>query len=839
MSRSPRTRDRCDTIQTGNFTSDEGTTDGTIETADITSSNGSSTSTSGHISVRGYGALLDVMPVEDVVSDVDLLFTKETSDVNTQNENWEDELLHLGRVITQRESSEDSELTTASLENSTGSMKNVKLKEEEGSRLTKSWSEDRAQSAGSDKSNKLYDWSVGSTQSADLEKINALYEWSVDSAQSPDSEKINTSYDWRVDRAQSPDPETINTLYTLDKPCYVSPLSFGNEELEIENLDRKREDLETQLIRQTASVEKDQLQAQPPHSPPLSPVTMKLSPKSRSPSHSPPLSPVTMKFSPQSKSFLAPVPNELHHLRAIRLELGTPTQSNLSTTVNPNDAGSLHILPMNKDASLEKTLSASVLPTNLFTNLDLPDLEIRKEDNEPHPPIDNKICDVPTEIGTNLHETHVKSSRPTVIPTDLFMDWDSFSQEIPHEDDELRRSIEDVLCDIPHQVDDELRRLQTNINTRSTNSSSGCVTISPGTSAEDVGFMLRSRRLDAPYQRLDDTMMEDQSHTSTNSSYHFVNLPLELQNDHKAMNVDDNSDRDSEVATASSDEDITHREELHSDILGDEEKDMCTLYRSSSISSNEEESDLSSGALSMLGLFKDVESCHSSVTSFDSIEFLEDEQSDDGKSKTYCSVSMHLGSIHEENEDDIAEEVSLSPEEDERLSMDQNLLPMPLNGELLLQKTSTLGTGTGRLSSVTDDSYFGSTSFDSFSSVSERVNRRGFYCKATGWKDGINIDMSSHEDFANEQTLYKPSHQQQFNDESSQVTFESSLLTFADSTCSYDSFSSQSVKQMSDMLREETGRRRSKMKDRIAKMRESNEKVSYATEYVSSLVKGR
>merc|ERR1719512_472178 len=71
-----------------------------------------------------------------------------------------------------------------------------------------------------------------------------------------------------------------------------------------------------------------------------------------------------------------------------------------------------------------------------------------------------------------------------------------------------------------------------------------------------------------------------------------------------------------------------------------------------------------------------------------------------------------------------------------------------------------------------------------------------------------------------------------FNDESSQFTFESSRASVAE--FSYDSFSSESVKYMVDILKEEAERRRSKIKERIAKIRESTNRASHTSEYMAS-----
>jgi len=474
---------------------------------------------------------------------------------------------------------------------------------------------------------------------------------------------------------------------------------------------------------------------------------------------------------------------------------------------------------MNKDLSLEDSTSAA-LPADLSMDVE----SLVRDSNE------TARCDVPFEVRTG-------SSKRTLHPTAHSPDVDVCSPKTPPND-------EDVLCDLPHEGADEGHQHHT--ISRATTPSSGCHTTSSTSSSEDMGHMIRSRMLDGsdfdsncdsnsatisethtaekgtPHQRHpNDAVMEARSQTSSDSSYHFVNLPLELQNDHVAMDVD------SEVATASSADDIVYLEELYSDIFGGEEVVRHVI--------EEEDSDSSGAGFSMLGLFKDVESCHSSVVSFDSTDFMEDEQFDDGRSKACCSISMHdITTIHEEDEEDIADE------DDRVLPVDTNVAVMPLNGELHLRRLELVSqgtSGTGTFSSVTDDSYMGGMSFDS-SSLSEGGSPLGFKRKFAGWKNRESIDMSKHEDFTNAHIADKPAHIHQFNDESSQFTFESSHVSFGESACSYDSFSSESVKYMVDILKEEAERRRSKIQERIAKIRESTEKVSHTTAYAERLMKG-
>merc|ERR1712238_408499 len=167
------------------------------------------------------------------------------------------------------------------------------------------------------------------------------------------------------------------------------------------------------------------------------------------------------------------------------------------------------------------------------------------------------------------------------------------------------------------------------------------------------------------------------------------------------------------------------------------------------------------------------------------------------------------------------------------LPMDHALLPVPCNGELHMRRLELKSqgtTGTGTFSTVTDDSYMGCMSFDSFSSFSEKGSSPVPVQQRKAWSK-IKVDMSELKDFV---AVVPDLQQQPFNEESSQFTFESSKVSFADSACSYDSFSSESVKYMVDILKEEAERRKSKIKERIAKIRESTDRVSYTTEYVSS-----
>jgi len=193
------------------------------------------------------------------------------------------------------------------------------------------------------------------------------------------------------------------------------------------------------------------------------------------------------------------------------------------------------------------------------------------------------------------------------------MELNSFLQGIPHKVDEIQRSTEDALCDISHVINSDFRQVR--MNSRSNTSNSGIDTMISGSYIKDVCDRIRSRLLDIsnfdsnydsksktiskthssekrsitkaiPYQHLDNTVTEDGSCTSTNHSYNLVNLPLELQNDHMVMDVEDDSN-----------EDIIHLEELLSDISGEQEGKSFKMRHP--IPSNEEESDLPSGDLSM------------------------------------------------------------------------------------------------------------------------------------------------------------------------------------------------------------------------------------------------
>ena len=58
-------------------------------------------------------------------------------------------------------------------------------------------------------------------------------------------------------------------------------------------------------------------------------------------------------------------------------------------------------------------------------------------------------------------------------------------------------------------------------------------------------------------------------------------------------------------------------------------------------------------------------------------------------------------------------------------------------------------------------------------------------------------------------------------------------MSVGDSACSYDSFSSESVKYMVDILKEEAERQRNKIKERIAKIRESTDRATNTSKYVA------
>jgi len=383
-----------------------------------------------------------------------------------------------------------------------------------------------------------------------------------------------------------------------------------------------------------------------------------------------------------------------------------------------------------------------------------------------------------------------------------------------------------------------------------TSDSSACNTYS---SSEDMGQNIRSGMLNGslfdsdldssfctnssfegssttsmPYRNLDEDVVMEEAGRTSHESYKFCNLPLEIQNDHMSMEGGD-FNSDSDVSTASSDEDITCLKGLYSDIFEEEEKEALLSPASSS------ESDMSSVALSMLGLSKDDTLCQSSMVSFDSSDLLEDEQFDEysshSRSKASGSISHDITTIQEENEDDITEEDEEVQHDVQMGGMEMDHQPpMPLNGELH-QRRQDLGTtgSSTTFSSVTDDSYMGCMSFDSLSLVSERGdNPRGLYRRFAG--NGVKIDMTNHQDFV---SLEKPSLQQPLNDESSQFTFESSWVSVGSSACSYDSFSSKSVKYMMDVLKEETARRRNKLKERIAKIRELTDQVSHTSKYVA------
>ena len=107
------------------------------------------------------------------------------------------------------------------------------------------------------------------------------------------------------------------------------------------------------------------------------------------------------------------------------------------------------------------------------------------------------------------------------------------------------------------------------------------------------------------------------------------------------MDVDDCSNSNSEVDTASSDDTVAHLEELYSDVV-EKKKDIFAFLHP--VAFNEEESD---GTILMLESFNDDESFNSSMMSFYTKDFLEDELSD-GKSKARCSLSTYnITTFHE------------------------------------------------------------------------------------------------------------------------------------------------------------------------------------------------
>lgn len=676
----------------------------------------------------GYGTLLDDMPGDDDDgSDIDLLFraeqTKDMTAGHSPTINWGNEPLHLGRVITPRDSSEASGVSALSRRSSMSS------------------SHSRSSS--------------GSTR--------IKTEGSVISSRNPSAEDADfTTVQGIVNLRESLSAIPDNSFHSTVTEEVSRSSKHGTEERKLENLNSIREELQMQLMLRTATPKEEFEPIPPPPSQAQSP------------------SPVERKFAPKAKSFLAPVPKENYTtFRTVSPEPAAPIHSTplAAPTLVHSDADSFHLTPMNKDLSLEDSAATSALPADL--SMDLESL------------VETVRSDVPLEVKAELRRERGSTDRPTLIPDVHSMDLDVVSIKMtPNDEEKLHRSMEDVLCDLPHEIEDEHHPRHV-ISRPVTASSGGCTTRSGSSSeGENMGQMIRSRMLDGsdfdsncdsysesiseaysvekgrvgmkpstPYSRLDSGAM---SQASSDSSYHFVNLPLELQKNDGGVAMD----VDSEVATASSADDIVYLEELYSDIFGEAEVVKHVI--------DEEASD-ASGALSMLGLFKDVESCHSSVVSFDSTDFLEDEQSfEDGRSKAHCSISMHdITTIHEEDEDDIADE-------DERvLPVDTNAAFMPLNGELHLQRLQLVSqgtSGTGTFSSVTDDSYMRGMSFDS--------------------------------------------------------------STIPESVCSYDSFSSESVKYMVDILKEEAERRRSKIQERIAKIRESTEKVSHTTAYAARLMKG-
>jgi len=853
----------------------------------------------------------------------------------TTDMNYKNEALHCGMIVSSRQLSEGSALTTASRRVSWSSSTENAISPQQNGETSKLAITSQSKSSISSHSTKLVE-GRGSPLSSTGSEDNTL------------------SNDHGI-------PNIREVLCTIQDNSFHStateePLRYSNcnEEEGKENMNNIQHDPETQLILRAASIEEDQLNPPPPP------------PYSTPPSDSP----IKLNLSLKLRKFLTPPTPEV----------GAPKQSNLRPLAHTrvhSDNNSFRRKPMNKDLSLDDLRPAilldSVLPSDLSIDLESLALEMQHEDiesrqsiesvlsyapievnaelsqihvsssrssimgldsllpvmpdeddeldqsireilcdiphnidnephqhedNEPHQYIENVLSDAPIEVNAELSQMHVSSSESSI------MDLDSPLQVMPNEDDEIDQSIEDILCDISHNTDDEARQhkdieprqsieneahdvhIELNNELRQIRVNS----LSPAALSMNLDYTLLldgsefdsncdsnstvsethsseqgSVTKDMPYQNPDNTVMEDRSHTSSDSSQNSVYLQLNLQNDLMEMKIEGGSNRDMGVAVTSPTVNISHLEEaleeeeelplLHPISTIEEEANLpigvatassgmthleelysgiCSKYKEKNIkafhptSSDGKESDIS-GTLSKLPLSRD--SSQSSIMSFDSTEFMEDEQVHYGKSIECCSISTHdITTIHEEKEDDIAIEAHLSLNVDEGLTMDQDQ-------NIMRMKLTSQGTaGTGTISAVTDDCYTGGLSSDSVSSGSEEGNHsQGIYRKILGWKDGMNINMSKYDSFD------KPSYQQP------ELTVESPPVSISDSACSesvcsYDSNSSKSVKHMFGRFEEEAKLRklrRSKMKDRIAKMRELNEKVSYATEYVSSLVKGK
>jgi len=807
--------------------SDELTTAGTIETADITAATDESSIYYMDMSPNRQGNS------NTAGSDAEFRTkqTKDTSDTNSLNGNfWKDEPLHVGRFIASRQGSETSELTAISRRSSSSSSYSSRSIEGESTRASSS--------SGA---------SVSSSQSDESDKskttLPAIFNLKEPLCAIPDN-----SFHSTVTEELSRSSMHGSSLH--GSSMHGSSSKHGNEAGGTVNLNSIREDLEMQLKLRTCPIEDDH-------------VNLVSTP--------PAPSPVSMKFTPKSRSFLSSIPKKNFLLRASSEPDAPTAQSNPKPTAatRAQSVGvSFHTTPITEDPALEETSSVSVVPADAKSLA----LESSQDNNKTNQLVPNIFTSVPHEEDADLIPIHVNPSDPTMVSTEVTSDLDDSLQDMYSADDDIRHTfsfeIDTEVCPIyassrpstansgcptessglssedeGHVIrsrmlnersstvgsgcttvssgsscEDEGHVIRSRmLNERSSTIGSGCPTVSSGSSSEDDGHMIRSRMLDGndfdslghmirsrmlngndsdsdtnsdttseahslekgsvtkdiSYRRLDDNAtMEDRSLSSTDSSYHFPDLSQQLQDVRMSTDADEHSNLDSEVATASSDDDVAQLEQLYSDIFeddeDDEDEDRLKLLQSASFS--EEESDLSTGTLSMLGLFHDGESYESSAVSFDSTKFFKDVPCGDSISKN-CSISMHdITTIHEENEDDIAEEDSPSP-----LPMDDKIISTPLDGELRMprreyMRQGTAGTSGTGISSVTDDSYM-CMSFDSLS---------------------------------------------------------------MDSACSYDSFSSDSVSYMVDVLKEETERKRSKIRERIAKIQESTDKLMCNGECVTS-----
>jgi len=371
-------------------------------------------------------------------------------------------------------------------------------------------------------------------------------------------------------------------------------------------------------------------------------------------------------------------------------------------------------------------------------------------------------------------------------------------------------------------------------------SNSTSATLEPSDSSDEssnVGHLIRTQILEGSVFDTDDDSISESytdNHTSQvadnpqllNQKYYneskeisvIVNLPFEQDGE---SNLNDNLDSGSDEATVSSEElFLMQLEELYSHITNGE-RDISL-----------QTGDLSSVCSSKSGMSRDdsstQSSSHSSVLSFDSAEFLEDDFDE-----TYCESrlsSLHdITTIAEENEEDMVEEQG----EEEKLEEGRTGLQLPLNTEINMRRqflVSQQGSEmSSSLSTITDGSY-------TVSSLNTDQSPKLWSTKKTvSWEGGLEIsdnralheEGSGLEEVSNGSTNNRSNYRSITNlKDSSQFTIQSSKLSLPNSSNSFETISSESVRYMVDILKQEAERRGSKIRARIARLREDTENLA-------------